>query len=64
MDLEMGYLMYIGNQKFKRVQVFINRDSRGVPVLAGKVSGLGNSFFTKLKVKWILFPELYAIVQR
>ncbi len=64
MDMKMCNFMDIGDQKFKSVKIFINRDSGCLSMPAGEVTRLGNSFFTKVKVKRILFPKLNTIAQR
>jgi len=45
------------------MQIFVNRYPGSLPMTARKVSRLGNSFFTEMKVKWLLLPQGNAIVQ-
>ncbi len=61
--VQVRNFVHIGNQKFKLGKIAVNRNARFVPMPAGKVARLGNPFFAEMKLKWILPPQLNAVVK-
>lgn len=62
--VQVCYLMHIGDQKFKLGKIAVNCNARLVATPACKISRLGDAFFTEVKLKRILLPELNTILQR
>lgn len=53
----VGYFVYIGDQKFKRVKVVVNRNVGMLALSAGEIPRLGDSFFGYPQQEGLFFPQ-------